>query len=177
MGAVSTIDLDEKPYLEILNGRGVRKVSPKRKHAELQWRIAALLDRLAGSPGHVGTEWRCHLPAGPRGVTTLVPDVAWVAAERLLPLSETARDEPAFAPDIIAEVRSPSDHEAHIAAKIATYLANESLIVLDADPEREVITAHERSGSTTFSRADFFECDSVPWLRFEIAPLFASLEI
>lgn len=177
MGAVFDIDLDEKPYLEILDGRGVRKVSPKRKHAELQWRIAALLDRLAGAPGHVGTEWRCHLPAGPRGVTTLVPDVAWVAVERLRSLSEAARDEPPFAPDIVVEVRSQSDREAHIAAKIATYLANESLVVLDVDPERQLIVAHERTGVTTFSRADVFQCGSVPWLRFEIAPLFASLEI
>lgn len=177
MGAVFNISLAEKPYLEIFDGRAVRKVSPKRKHAELQWRIAALLDSLAGSLGHVGTEWRCHLPAGPHGPTSLVPDVAWVALERLRSLSETARDEPPFAPDVVVEVRSPSDRNAHIAAKIAAYLANGSSLVLDVDPDLELITAHERSGSTTFSRIDVFECASVPWLRFEIAPLFASLEV
>ncbi|HEY1975145.1 MAG TPA: Uma2 family endonuclease [Candidatus Baltobacteraceae bacterium] len=177
MGAVVHIDLDDKPYLEILDGRCVRKVSPKRKHAVLQWRIAALIDRLGGSFGQVATEWRFHLPAGGNGATTLVPDVAWVALERLRSLSENAREEPPFAPDIVVEVRSPSDREAHIAAKIAAYLANGSLVVLDVDPDREVITAHERGGSTTFSRGDFFQCSSVPWLRFETAPLFASLEI
>lgn len=177
MGEMSNIDLDEKPYLEILEGHSERKVSPKRKHGVLQWRTAAVLDNLGGSFGQVATEWRCHLPAGPHGTTTLVPDVAWVALERLRSLSESARDEPPFAPDVVVEVRSPSDRGARIAAKIATYLANGSFVVLDVDPDRETIAAHERSGSTTFSRGDFFKCGSVPWLRFEIAPLFASLDI
>lgn len=171
------IDLDEKPYLEILDGLAVRKVSPKRKHAILQWRIAALIDRLGGSFGQVATEWRFHLPTSGNGATTLVPDVAWVALERLRSLSEDAREEPPFAPDTVVEVRSPSDRKTHIAAKIAAYLANGSLVVLDVDPDREIITAHERGDSTTFSGGDFFQCASVPWLRFEIAPLFATLEI
>ena len=36
----------DKPAIEWISGRPVRKVSPKRKHGKLQFRIAALVDRL-----------------------------------------------------------------------------------------------------------------------------------
>jgi hypothetical protein len=75
--------IDQKPYTELLAGRAVRKVSPQRRHAILQPRLAMLVARLAGKRGDVGTEWRFYMnaPGDPR--TSLVPDIAFVARERL----------------------------------------------------------------------------------------------
>ncbi len=69
--------IDEKPYTEILDGEAVQKVSPKTIHSILQWRIAALVQGLAGERGVVATEWRFYMdpPGGLR--TSLVPDVAY----------------------------------------------------------------------------------------------------
>jgi hypothetical protein len=61
--------------------------------------------------------------------------------------------------------------------KIALYLAHRSLLVLEADPDRHTIAAHAKDGVTRYAEGDTFEHPAVPWLRFELAPLFADLEV
>jgi Uma2 family endonuclease len=174
--ALFEIDDFSKPYVEWIDGRPEPKVSPQRKHGKLQGRCTALLEDLGGATGEVASEWRVYLPDGPHGPTTLVPDVAYISRERLLPLSDTQIEKPPFAPDVAVEIRSPEDPPKRRAEKVALYLANGSLLVLDVDFETKHITAHARGGVTTFTKSETFEHADVPWLRFDVAPLFANLD-
>jgi Uma2 family endonuclease len=174
--AILEIDDDIKPYVEWIDGRAEPKVSPQRKHGKLQGRFMALLEELGSAAGEVATEWRVYLPDGPHGPTTLVPDVAYISRERLLPLTDAQIEKPPFAPDVAVEIRSPEDPPRRCAEKVALYLKNGSLLVLDVDFETKRITAHSRDGVKIFSEGDIFEHAAAPWLRFNVARIFANLD-
>jgi len=164
----------ELPEVEIIDGARVRKMSPRRRHAMVQLTIGTILRRCAGDRGDVGSEWRCSLRAG---ATELVPDVAFVSAERLAALSSTQREEPPFAPDIAVEIRSPGDKLSVLQRKIQLYLDHGSLLVLDADPQERTINAHERGGAVAhFIVGERFRSVAVPWLAFEIAEAFIGID-
>ena len=165
----------DRPEIEWIKGRPAPKVSPNRKHGKLQLRVGALLDRLGGTFGEVASEWRVFLPDEAKK-TTLVPDVAFVSHARMAGFTKAEASEPALAPDIAVEILSPSDRRRDADEKIALYLKHGSLLVLEIDPERYGIAAHARDGVTTFGSTGIFEHAAVPWLRFDIAPLFENLE-
>jgi Uma2 family endonuclease len=167
--------IDEKPYIEILDGRRVPKVSPKRRHSMLEWRIAARLQELAGNRGDVGTEWRCWLDAGGPKVTTLVPDVAFVSNERLDSLGPEQREEPPFAPDVAIEIRSTGDRIARIEWKMRAYLAHGCSVAMDVQPEKRQIRVFTLEGVRTYCEGDRFESTDLPWLAFDVSAVFAPL--
>jgi len=168
---------DEAPFIEYIDGRVLPAVSPKRKHGLLTARFFQLLERLSGAPGQVSLEWRCYLPSDPEKPTTLVPDVAYVSLDRMKSLSDDEIEEPPFAPDVVVEIQSPSGRAGAIAQKIERYLRHGSILVLDVDPKKRTIAAHATDGVRKFEENDTFNHPAVPWLQFEIAPLFANLEI
>jgi Uma2 family endonuclease len=167
--------IDDKPYIEILDGRRVPKVSPKRRHAILQWRIAARLQNLAGDRGDVGTEWRCWLDTGGPKVTTLVPDVAFVSNERLAPLTSSDREEPPFAPDVAIEIRSPGDRIARVEWKMRAYLAHGSIVAMDVLPDTREIRIFTLDGVRSYREEDRYESTDLPWLAFDVSAVFAPL--
>ncbi|HST89218.1 MAG TPA: Uma2 family endonuclease [Ktedonobacterales bacterium] len=62
-------------------------------------------------------------PTGASLETALIPDVAFACAERLAPLgSAEAQGIPRLAPDLVAEVVSPSQFRPEMAAKARLYL-------------------------------------------------------
>ena len=168
------VDDSEKPYIEYLAGRLVRKVSPQRRHAMVQGALFALLRELARGRGDVGTEWRCYIPAEPRR-TSLVPDVAFISRERLGPLTEREREMPQFAPDIVIEVRSDADKRKNLEWKIAAYLRNGATVVLDVLPLERVIRSHTSDGMREFSECQRFTCDALPWITVDVHEAFADL--
>src|SRR5580704_6827342 len=102
--------LDEKPYREVYDDVIHEKVSPQPSHGFVASRMSRLLDDWGSRRGKTGVEIRVYLKPG----TTLVPDVAFFSNARWARLSEEQRRKPPFAPDIVAEVRSPDDREARI---------------------------------------------------------------
>ncbi|HTV72431.1 MAG TPA: Uma2 family endonuclease [Candidatus Acidoferrales bacterium] len=139
----------EKPYVESICGRLERKVSPRRKHAIMQGRLCAWLDRWAGERGEVGTEWRFYLVDGPRP-SSLVPDVAYVSFARLpRGLPEDARERPRVAPDIAVEIWSPRDRESTLREKIELFLSNGTTVVIVVYPQERSVAFHERGRMTT----------------------------
>jgi len=132
----------DKPYVESICGRLEPKVSPKRRHAILQVRIAIALAQWAGERGEVGTEWRCYLLAGARP-SSLVPDVSYYSFERLpASLPDDARERPRIAPDVAVEILSPGDSRRLLDEKIALYFAHGGLTVIVADPLARTIALH-----------------------------------
>ncbi len=167
--------IDEKPYTEILDGEAVQKVSPKRKHSLLQWRIAALLQQLAGDRGDVGTEWRFYMDP-PGGLqTSLVPDVAFVSRERLDPLSPEQREMPPLSPDVAFEIRSPGDRLKHVSWKMSAYLRMGGTIAFDVLLDTFEVRAFTLDTVQTYRLGDRVACEELPWLTFTVDELFAGI--
>jgi Uma2 family endonuclease len=168
--------IDEKPYTEILDGRAVQKVSPKRKHSLLQWRIAALLQQqLAGDRGDVGTEWRFYMDP-PGGLqTSLVPDVAYVSHERLEALTSERREKPPFSPDIAFELRSPGDRVNDVEWKMHAYVSMGGTIAFDVLLDTFEVRAFTLDHMQTYKLGDRVTCEALPWLTFTVDELFAGI--
>ena len=160
--------LYDLPEIEYLDGHAHAKVSARLTHGRVQLAIAGALMNAAGSRGVVATEVRFNPGALDGSKTELVPDVAFIAAERLGSLTVADREKPPFSPDIAVEVRSPSDDLRYLRRKIARYLATGSVLVLDVDPAQRCIVAYAADGISTFSAGDTFVHSAVPWLRFAI---------
>jgi Uma2 family endonuclease len=184
---VQTIDFGElsrlsdildarKPYLELISGRKVRKVSGRMRHSRLQLEFAVRLHDWAADKGVVGIEWRFWLiPAGEER-TSLVPDVAYLSNERFNRLEGDAREMPPFAPDIVVEIRSPGDRASNVQRKIELYLAHGSALVIDVDPLTRTIALHDTSTMRVLREGDRFEHAAAPGLTFDVRALFASVE-
>lgn len=167
--------IDEKPYVEILDGRPTPKVSPKRKHGILQGHLWALVSRCSADRGDVATEWRCWLGTDGPKTTTLVPDVAFVSNERLAALEREAREEPPFAPDVAIEIRSPADRVARIEWKMRAYLSHGGVVAMDVLPEQREIRVFTLEGVRTYREGDRFESSDLPWLAFDVSDVFAPI--
>jgi Uma2 family endonuclease len=167
--------IDERPYIEFLAGRAVPKVSPKRIHSVLQWRLAALVQSLALDRGDVGTEWRFWIGGERDPRTSLVPDVAYVSRERLDALTKREREQPPFAPDVAFEIRSPGDRTADVEWKMRAYLADGALAAFDVLPEERIVRAFTSTGAATLREGERFTSDALPWLAFAVAELFAGV--
>ncbi|MDQ2680629.1 MAG: Uma2 family endonuclease [Candidatus Eremiobacteraeota bacterium] len=167
--------LDEKPYLEVLDGKVYPKVSPKRTHGLVQFAMLTILHRCSDGRGDVVPEWRIW-PEG-RGRTTLVPDVSYVSHERLQQLPPDQIETPPFSPDIAVEVRSPSNRPNLLTKKIERYLSTGSVLVLDIDPATQTVTAHSAYDVRSYCATEIFENAAVPWLVFSVSELFEFLEL
>ena len=165
--------LNDEPEVEYIGGRPYPRVGSGRTHAVVEGRFGILLQDAAGEHGAVGVAWRFQVSPGNEFVT----DAAYVSYERLRSLSEEECEEPPFAPDIAVEVRSPSDKSALTEEKIRQYLSHGAVLVLDVDPVQQVLYAHSYGGVKQYHNRDAFVSDAVPWLRFDVAEVFADLKI
>jgi len=78
-----------EPETEWVRGRALQKMSPQRDHARVQMKLAGALDGWARGRGEVGTEWRFRIALAGEPRRPLVPDIAFVASERLRALPTT----------------------------------------------------------------------------------------
>ncbi len=170
------ISLDEKPYVEYIGGELLRKASPKRRHAIVQLNLGRKLHDCSFGLGTVATEWRFHLIPASKERTTLVPDVAFVSSERLAALAPDDREEPAFAPDIAVEVRSPSDRLSIVERKVEAYLKFGATLVLDVLPDERIVRVFTRDGVTVKRQGETITSEEFPWLHVAVDDVFASLD-
>jgi len=168
--------LFDETEVELIDGIEVPKMSPKRRHSVLQLAIGEMLRAWAGERGTVGTEWRFCLEPQTDCETSLVPDIAFVSAERLESLTDDEVEEPPFAPDIAVEIRSPGDRERNVARKIKRHLEHGGRLVLDIQPALRTIVAHDANGRQTFGQADTFNHVEVSGLTFSVGDYFAKAD-
>ncbi len=170
--------LQDKPYIEYLDGKAYPKaVSPKARHSIVQGTAFTILRRCSAGIGLAGTEWDFRLGVVDGTQTMFVPDAAVLMLERLRSLPEAEREQPPFAPDVAVEVRSPSYRRAFAAEKIVRYLRTGALLVLDVDPIKRVVFAHSAGSVRTFIESDRLTHEAAPWLSFDVAELFADLDL
>lgn len=165
---------EAKPAYEWVNGRALQKVSPKHRHGLAQMRFASALDawaRVRGS-GSVATEWRFHVQPPGEQRRPLVPDVAFLAYERLAYKAMQAVEEPHVAPNAVVEVRSVGDRQSDIDEKVRVYLAAGTSVVFLVDPKRRSVTICDARGSTSLRGRSVVAHAALPGFRLHANELF-----
>jgi Uma2 family endonuclease len=162
---------DVKPYVELVHGRRIPKVSPKLRHRTVQLRVGAALLEWAGKEACVATELRTYLLPEHGKPSSLVPDVAFVSRARLEPLAVEAREKPPFAPDIAVEIWSPGDQRGVLGEKIDLYFSYGARLVIVVDPEARTIAMHEPGVTHAFGAGEIAATGAFPGLRLDVSDL------
>lgn len=131
------------PETEWIRDRPVRKVSPTRDHSRVRAALTAALYTWAAGRGEIGTEWRFRIEPPGEVRRPLVPDIAYVAYDKLRGFSREELQAPPFAPSVAIEILSPGDRPADVAAKVSDYLQSGSALVIVIDPSRRSAGLYE----------------------------------
>ncbi len=162
-----------KPETEWVRGRPLRKMSPTRDHGRLQMKFAFALDGWARGRGEVVTEWRFRIAIPGEARRPLVPDVAFVEADKLRELSDDALQSPPFAPTVAVEVLSPDDDARDVDSKIDVYLRGGSALVIVIDPAARVIRLHDAASSTRLTAHDVLRHKALRDFELPVGAFFA----
>jgi len=171
----SIIEPQTKPATEWICGRPVQKVSPTGKHANAQARMVAALLAWADHTGigRVGTEWEFRIAPPGEEIRSLVPDVAFLAYDRLSFDEERAAQMPSVPPNVAVEVLSPNDRRRNVDEKIRVYLACGTGLVAIADPEGKTVVLHDASGIVTLEVGETLRHSELPGFAMPVADIFA----
>jgi Uma2 family endonuclease len=171
-----------KPAIELIDGRLVQKMSPKRRHQELEFRWTLALRQWGGDRGGTYHEWRHQFQAPGHSFASLVPDVAYLSHEALDRLGPAASEAPSRAPDIAVEILSAGEPQRKLAWKIGAYLAAGTTVVFVVDPPKRAVIAHSRSSTSSghtdvvlFGPGDTVTHPSMPGFAYPIDAMFAGL--
>ena len=167
---------ETKPETEWILGRAVQKVSPYRTHAKLQVLLGTALSAWAEGRGDVGSEWRFRIAPPGEIRRPLVPDVAFVANERLVGLEGTDLDAPPFAPDVAIEILSPGDRMQGVEHKIAVYLAGGAAVVIVVDPSDRSVRLHDSRGVRVLRGDDVLTHPALTGFALPLSALFATVD-
>jgi Uma2 family endonuclease len=166
---------ETKPATELIDGRLVRKMSPKRRHQELEMRWTLALRAWGGDSADALPEWRYEFRAPGHSFASLVPDIAYLSKESLEALGAAASEKPPRAPDIAAEILSAGESERHLTWKIGAYLAAGTRVVFVVDPPKRTVIAHARDGVERFGPGDIVEHATMPGFAYAIDAMFEGL--
>jgi Uma2 family endonuclease len=167
---------ETEPETEWVRGQPLQKGSPQRSHSRLQGALYKQLDQWAAGRGEVGPEWRFRLAPPGEVRRPLVPDIAYVADERLASLDDKDVEIPPLAPDVAVEILSPDDRRADLNDKIDVYLRSGSSLVIVVDPQRRVLELHDRSETTLVDETGTIEHWALPGFSYPVRDLFAVLQ-
>jgi Uma2 family endonuclease len=165
-----------EPETEWIRGRPLQKVSPLFDHARVQMKFAFALDAWAQGrdSGSVGTEWRFRVAPPGEALRPLVPDVAFVSAAALAPLSREERQAPPFPPSIAVEVLSPSDRTKDVDDKIGTYLRAGTALVIVADPSARSFSLHDSSETHVVAAGGVLRHSALPDFALDVDVFYAA---
>lgn len=173
---------DDEWLYELVDGRLVRVTGSGNKANVIAANlIAALvafvkvrkLGRVSGADGQFDLT-----QPGAATETALIPDVAFVSAGRLAPLrSNEANAIPRLAPELVAEVASPSQYRPELAEKARIYLESGVQLVWVIWPDDEEVDVWRPGADqpvTTLSINDDLDgLDVLPGFSHPVADLFS----
>jgi Uma2 family endonuclease len=169
---------EAKPAYEWILGRAVQKMSPRTRHALLQFGFARALDDWSAGRYLVGTEWRFRLAPPAEIRRPLVPDVAVIPRHGLIGLVDRDFDSPPYGPTIAVEILSPVERHDHLEHKRSVYFACGTLLVLVVDPLERTVTAYEHTGvQRTFTQNASLVSDAFPDMTIALLPVFAAIDL
>jgi Uma2 family endonuclease len=164
-----------KPDIEWVRGRPLRKTGGAFTHAVLQCELAALLRAWAREHGKVGISCRFRVAPAGEVFRPLAPDIAYVHAERLRDLQGNDLDSPPLAPDIVAEILMPEDRRIDLDHKIDVYLRAGCFLAIIVDPKRRVVELHDAKGCHELRERDAIEHPAMPGFAHGVDALFAAI--
>lgn len=166
---------EEDAYrLELVRGRLVREPRPGARHGVLMARLGARLLRHVEENrlGVVCMDFSVVLSTEPP--TVRGPDIAFIAGDRLPP-----EDVPTgflrMAPDLAAEILSPSNTASEVQEKVLEYLDAGTRLVWVIDPQTRVVNTY-RSRTDVRLLGELDELDGgevLPGFRLPVKDLFA----
>jgi Uma2 family endonuclease len=162
-----------EPETEWVRGRALQKMSPTRSHSLLQGALLSALSEWAGSRGEVGSEWRFRVAPPGEPARPLVPDVAYVAIDRLKGLTGDDLEVPRLTPDVVVEVLSPGDRRLDVDDKIATYLAAGAALVIVVDPKTRTVELHDPSAVVALVEGQSLTHAALAGFELSLSKLFA----
>ena len=127
--------------------------------------------RITGA-GVVGIEWRFHVAPPGEIRRPLVPDVAFLSHKRLPYQAMEVTDEPRVAPDVVVEVKSPSDRRTDIDEKVRVYLASGTQVVFLVDPMTRIVTVRDLRGEQELDDKAVITHVALPGFRLAVKKLF-----
>lgn len=138
---------------ELIRGRLMVREPPSTLHGRVSARLAYYLGTFV-YPSKLGEifaqDTGFKIESGPD--TVRAPDVAFLARERTADVPP--RGYAPFAPDLLAEVRSPNDRTGELLAKVAAWLSAGARLVWVIDPERRTATVYRPDGTITLIAED-----------------------
>ena len=166
---------ETKPATELIDGRLVQKMSPKRRHQKLEMRWALALHAWGGDGGDALSEWRHEFRAPGHSFASLVPDVAYLSNASLDALGPAASEAPPRAPEIAVEILSAGESERHLTWKIGAYLAAGTHVVFVVDPPKRTVIAHSRDGVERFGPGDVVRHATMVGFAYAVDAMFEGL--
>ena len=167
--------LVDLPESELIDGRLVRKMSPKRRHQALELRWTLALQAWGGEGGDALPEWRYEFRAPGHSFASLVPDVAYLSRAALDELGPAASEKPRRAPEVVVEILSAGDSEQALAWKVAAYLAAGTRVIFVIDPPKRTVIAHAPDGVTRFGPSETVTHASIPGFAYAVDAMFEGL--
>jgi len=166
---------ETKPATELIDGRLVQKMSPKRRHQALEARWMNALIAWAAGRGEAYHEWRHEFAATGYAFASLVPDVAYLSRESLDALGPAASESPPRAPEVAVEILSAGESERDLGWKVRAYLAAGTMVVFVVDPPHRAVIAHACDGVLRFGPGETVSHPSMPGFAYEIDAMFEGL--
>src|SRR6266851_5272859 len=169
---------DDGYRYEIWHGELVRMAPAGGRHGECEANLVAALRQHARGLGRVYTgDTGFLLREDPDELVS--PDVAFVRHDRLPPSAERI-SYLRVVPDLVVEIRSPSDTDADVRAKLSLYLEVGVALVWIVDPQKQTVEEVRASASgvsdSGLMRADAADVleggEHVPDFRLSLADIF-----
>lgn len=126
---------------ELIEGKAIPKMSPKRFHSRITLALSSLLDewnQTQTNQGEVGIEWAVTLKRKGEDWCP-VPDLLYISNERLqnVPFDDIACSSP---PELVIEIISPNQSFSNLSAKAEDYLKSGVNLVWLVDSKVKKIT-------------------------------------
>jgi Uma2 family endonuclease len=151
MTADELLQIPDK-HAELVRGALVVREPPGLRHGRIAMEIGAALAAhvRARQLGRVYVESGFKLASQPD--TVRGPDVAFISRSRL-PEPEPV-GYPAFAPDLVVEILSPTDRPGEVLGMVADWLSAGTRLVWVVDPERRLARIYRADGTEQIVTAD-----------------------
>lgn len=171
---------ESRPFIELteselIDGRLVRKMSPKRRHQSLELRWTLALQAWAGDRGEALPEWRYEFKAPGYKFSTLLPNVAYLSRAVLDELGPAGAEKPKRAPEIVVEILSAGDVQRDLSWKVTAYLAAGTAVIFVVDPPKRTVTVHSREEVTRFGPGETVTHATMAGFAYAIDAMFEGL--
>lgn len=168
-------DIEDKPYLEYIDGRIEAKAFPRSKHSMIQGRLIGVFGEhtRSGTDGDIFPKLRCTFEG-----RSIVPDLVFLREENI-PVDETGElvNIVLIPPDIHIEILSPDQAARSAHEKLVHSTAHGTALGVFIDPERKTIDIY-RPNRPPERLGDDGAIDGepvLPGLRLSVAEVFGRL--